>query len=95
MIPSAIPTSCVAPIASRSPRKPPTTHNERRFDQELKQDLFARRSECLSQADFEGPLRHRDEHDIHHDDTADDQDDHRDRDHDGRDRAGDLIHRAN
>src|SRR5688500_7971869 len=48
------------------------------FDQELEEDVDARGTERLSHADLARSLRHRDEHDVHDPDPADEQGDGRD-----------------
>ena len=64
-------------FASRMPRAtpqiPPTNSNRRRFDQELHPDIALPRAKGFSQSDLPGPLRHRNEHDVHDHDSAHDQ----------------------
>src|ERR1051326_4284361 len=65
-----------------------------RFDEELQQDVAAPRADGLSDADLARPLRHRDEHDVHDADAADEQGDADDRSHDhggGGERFGDHL----
>src|SRR5215210_4713210 len=67
---------------------------ERRLDEELQKHLLARRAQSLAQPDLEGALGHRDEHDVHHDDAADEERDGRDGDDHGRDAARQRVHLA-
>ncbi|MPL92315.1 hypothetical protein SDC9_38413 [bioreactor metagenome] len=54
------------------------TH-EHRLDQKLPDDVAAPRADRHAHADLAGALGHRDQHDVHHPDAADDERDHRDR----------------
>src|SRR5438132_14390411 len=46
--------------------------DDRRFDQELQHDVARRGADRFPDADLAGPLGHRDEHDVHDPDAADD-----------------------
>ena len=65
-----------------------------RFEQELRQDVAVFRAEGFAQADLARALRHRDQHDVHDADAADEQRDRRHRDQEPRQRAGDRAERV-
>src|SRR5919206_983194 len=52
---------------------PAARRQERRLDEELQEHLLARRAERLAQPYLEGALGDGDEHDVHHDDAADEE----------------------
>ena len=61
------------------PRTPPTAADHDGLDEELERMSRRARADRLAQADLARPLGHRDQHDVHDPDAADEQRDGRDR----------------
>ena len=60
-------------IPQPDPEDAPDTGEPDRLDEELRQDVAASRADGFADADLPGPLVHRDQHDVHDPDAADEE----------------------